>query len=254
MKLVRIERNGTVCYGELEGDRVCLFSGDLLSGLQRTGNTAGLEEVRLLAPAVPSKAVCVGLNYLDHIRESGAQVPEEPVVFMKPSTAVIGPGEGILYPSLSHRVDYEGELAVVIGKKASHVPQERAAEYILGYTCANDVTARDLQPPDGQWTVAKGFDTFLPLGPCICTDIDPLGLRIRTELDGRIVQDSNTGFLLFKPHMLVSYLSSVMTLYPGDVILTGTSSGIGPMEPGSRVCVEIEGIGRLENFVQSARG
>lgn len=250
MKLVRVEWKGAVRCGEWKNDRICFLEGSIDKGFRANGQEADLTDVRLLPPVVPSKAVCVGLNYLDHIEESKAEIPQEPVIFMKPSTAVIGPGEEIVYPPLSHRVDYEGELAVVIGREASYVPEEKAADYILGYTCANDVTARDLQPPDGQWTVAKGFDTFLPLGPCISTDIDPLKLSIRTMLNGRIVQDSNTKFLLFKPYMLVSYLSSIMTLYPGDVILTGTSSGIGPMVPGDRVSVEIEGIGILENTVR----
>ena len=249
MKIIRFEKEGKVCFGELQGDTVLVKKGTLETGLVDTEEKLEVSQVKLLAPCTPSKAVCVGLNYMDHIQETNSKIPESPVIFIKPSTSVAGPEDEILYPSLSKRVDYEGELAIVIGKKATDVPQEEAKDYILGYTCANDVTARDLQPSDGQWSIAKGFDTFLPLGPWICTDVSSEHLSIRTELNGKTVQDSNTKYLLFKPEMLVSYLSSIMTLLPGDVILTGTSSGIGPMEVGDRVTVCIEGIGSLTNTV-----
>ena len=249
MKIIRYEKCGKPCYGILKGNDIEVLSGDIESGFVKTEGKEQLSGVKLLAPTEPSKAVCVGLNYLDHIEESNEKVPESPVIFIKPSTAAIGPDAEILYPSLSKRVDYEGELAIVIGKKATDVKEEDAEKYILGYTCANDVTARDLQPSDGQWSIAKGFDSFLPLGPCIETEVDPLNLAIRTTLNGKTVQNSNTKYLLFKPAMLVSYLSSIMTLLPGDVILTGTSSGIGPMELGDTVSVIIEGIGELRNTV-----
>ena len=251
MKIIRYEKDGKVYYGELKDERVERLTGDIADGFVSTGEYCKLSEVKLLAPTLPTKAVCVGLNYLDHIHESNEKVPESPVIFIKPSTAVIGPEDAILYPSLSKRVDYEGELAIVIGKKATDVRQEDAGKYILGYTCANDVTARDLQPADGQWSIAKGFDTFLPLGPCIDTDVDPDALEICTELNGNCVQCSNTKYLLFKPEMLVSYLSSIMTLLPGDVILTGTPSGIGGMQVGDTVSVRIGGIGTLKNVIKA---
>ncbi|MCX7774678.1 MAG: fumarylacetoacetate hydrolase family protein [Spirochaetaceae bacterium] len=208
-----------------------------------------LDQVRILAPCVPSKAVCIGLNYRDHARELGLPLPAAPVVFLKPSTSLLDPDGTIQYPDLSHRVDYEAELVVVIGRTARHVKPEAATAHILGYTCGNDVTARDLQPKDGQWTVAKSFDTFMPLGPWIATDLDPAHLEIRAIHNGRVVQHSNTFNLIFGVCDLVAYLSSIMTLLPGDVIMTGTPSGIGPMQRGDRIAIEIEGIGRLENTV-----
>ncbi len=193
--------------------------------------------------------MALGLNYRDHAARGEDALPEEPLLFIKPSTSVIGPGEAIVYPKMSKRVDYEAELAVVIRKKAKAVPEERAAEYILGYTCFNDVTARDLQPKDGQWTKSKGFDTFAPIGPWIVTDIDPHHLDISSYLNGERRQHSNTKNLIFGPYQLVSFISHVMTLLPGDVIATGTPSGIGPMAIGDRVDIVIEGIGTLSNTV-----
>ena len=251
MKLVRFLYNGREQYGDLQADTIRLLDGALDTGFTPSDKCAARADVRLLAPVRPSKAVCIGLNYMDHIIESHEKVPTSPVVFIKPSTAVIGPGGRIVYPAQSKRVDYEGELAIVIGRRAKNVPEHEAASHILGYTCANDVTARDLQPSDGQWSVAKGLDTFLPLGPCVDTEADPSGLPIRTILNGRTVQNSNTRHLLFKPLWIVSWLSAVMTLLPGDVILTGTTLGIGPMQPGDTVSVEIDGIGRLENTIVS---
>ena len=209
-----------------------------------------MDEIKILPPVVPSKAVCIGLNYHDHIEETNSKVPDRPVVFIKPSTAVIGHMDDIKYPELSKRVDYEGELAVVIGKKAKDINVNDAKEYIFGYTCGNDVTARDLQPADGQWTVSKSFDTFLPLGPWIETELDPLNLEIRTYLNDELKQSSNTRHLIFDPYTLVSYISQIMTLLHGDIILTGTPSGIGPMKKGDKVVVEIENIGSLINYVK----
>ena len=203
--------------------------------------------MKLLSPCLPSKIVAIGLNYRDHAEEVKLEIPKEPILFLKPSTSVIGPGEAIVYPKMSKRVDYEGELAIVIRKKAKAVPEEKAADYILGYTCLNDVTARDLQPKEGQWTLSKGFDTFAPVGPWIVTDIDPHHLEISTYLNGKRRQLSNTRNLIFGPEKLVSYISQVMTLLPGDVIATGTSSGIGKMAVGDRVEVVIERIGTLSN-------
>ena len=176
-------------------------------------------------------------------------LPKEPLLFIKPSTSVIGPGEAIVYPKMSKRVDYEAELAVVIGKVAKKVPEEKAGDYILGYTCLNDVTARDLQPKEGQWTTSKGFDTFCPIGPWIVTDIEPYHLDVLSYLNGERRQHSNTKNLIFGPHQLVSFISHVMTLLPGDVIATGTPSGIGPMAVGDKIDVVIEGIGTLSNHV-----
>jgi 2-keto-4-pentenoate hydratase/2-oxohepta-3-ene-1,7-dioic acid hydratase in catechol pathway len=215
-----------------------------------TGTRFALDEVRLLAPILPSKVVCIGQNYADHIDEMGVERPPEPIIFLKPSTAVCGPGDPIRRPTrVSERVDFEGELAVVIGRVCSEVPAERAAEVIFGYTCANDVTARDLQARDGQWTRAKGFDTFCPLGPWIETAVDPSNLSLTTTLNGDVRQESRTSLLLHGVPALVAFVSQVMTLIPGDVLLTGTPAGVGPMDKGDEVAVTIEGIGTLSNPV-----
>lgn len=211
-----------------------------------------IEIERFLAPVQPSKIIAVGLNYRDHAREMGLDLPGEPILFMKPSTAVIGPFEEIRYPSQSSRVDYEAELAVVIGTACRNIRASRAKDCILGYTCLNDVTARDLQAKDGQWTRAKSFDTFAPIGPWIATDIeDPHALSITARLNGEVKQSSNTSNLIFSVFELVEFISSVMTLKPGDVIATGTPSGVGPMLPGDEIAIEIEGIGVLSNRVSS---
>jgi 2-keto-4-pentenoate hydratase/2-oxohepta-3-ene-1,7-dioic acid hydratase in catechol pathway len=216
-----------------------------------TGTRYALSEVRLLAPILPSKVVCIGKNYADHVEEMGGdQPPEEPVIFLKPSTAVCGPGDPIRRPvAISERTDYEGELAVVIGRVCSDVPVSRVPEVIFGYTCANDVTARDLQAKDGQWTRAKGFDTFCPLGPWIETDLDPADLALTTRLNDEVKQQSRTSMLLHNVAAIVAFVSQVMTLLPGDVVLTGTPAGIGPMDKGDEVTVTIEGIGTLSNPV-----
>ncbi len=209
-----------------------------------------LENVKVLPPCMPSKAVCVGLNYHDHAREMNLPLPKQPVIFIKPSTCVIGHKDAIIYPQLSNQVDYECELAVVIKKIAKNITKDEAKDYILGYTCANDVTARDLQKPGEQWTTCKSFDTFLPLGPVIETDIDPDKLDIKTYVNGQVKQKSNTKHLIFNIDYLVSYISQIMTLLPGDIILTGTPGGIGPLHRGDEVRVEIEGIGTLINYVK----
>ncbi len=209
-----------------------------------------LASVRLLAPILPSKVICVGKNYADRAREMGTEPPEEPVIFLKPSTAVSGPGDSIVRPTdLSERVDYEGELAVVIGRLCRQVPAGRVPEVIFGYTCANDVTARDLQARDGQWTRAKGFDTFCPLGPWMETDVDPADLELSTSLNGEVKQHSRTSLMLHGVAELIMAVSQVMTLLPGDVLLTGTPAGVGPMGKGDQVSVTIEGIGTLTNPV-----
>ena len=219
-------------------------------GVQFTGATFPLDDVRLLAPVLPSKVVAVGRNYADHAREMGSEPPAEPVLFLKPSTAVVGHGDPIAYPvKLTQRVDYEGELAVIIGRLCREVPAAQAAEVIFGYTCANDVTARDLQARDGQWTRAKGFDTFCPLGPWIETHADPADLGLTTVVNGEVRQQARTSQLLYDVPALVEYVSTVMTLLPGDVLLTGTPAGVGPLEDGDEVSVTIENIGSLRNTV-----
>jgi 2-keto-4-pentenoate hydratase/2-oxohepta-3-ene-1,7-dioic acid hydratase in catechol pathway len=222
-------------------------------GPRLTGTTYPLEDVRLLAPVLPSKVVAVGRNYADHAREMGGEPPEEPLLFFKPSTAVIGPSDPVRYPhDLSQRVDYEGELAVVIGRLCRQVPAAQAAAVIFGYTCANDVTARDLQAKDGQWARAKGMDTFCPLGPWIETDVDPSDLELTTLVNGEVKQRASTSQLLHPVAELVAYISNAMTLLPGDVLLTGTPAGVGPLQDGDHVSVTIESIGTLTNPVLPA--
>ncbi len=195
------------------------------------------------------KIILVGLNYRDHARELKMPIPKNPIIFLKPPTTLIGNLDKIIYPKQSKRIDYEAELALVIKKTCRNIKPQEAKKYILGYTCLNDVTARDLQKIDGQWTRAKSFDSFCPIGPWIETDLDPSKLQIRCWLNNKLKQDSSTAQLIFPVEKLVSFISSIMTLYPGDVISTGTPSGVGPMQPGDRVEVEIEGIGKLTNQV-----
>ena len=215
-----------------------------------TGARYSVDDVRLLAPILPSKIVAVGRNYAEHAKELGNEPPAEPLIFLKPSTAVIGPGDPIARPAaLSKRVDYEGELAIVFGRLCRDVPEARVAEVIFGYTCANDVTARDLQARDGQWTRAKGFDTFCPLGPWIETSLDPADVHLTTTVNGEIKQDSRTSALIHGIATLVSYVTAVMTILPGDVLLTGTPAGVGPLVAGDSVSVSIEGVGTLTNRV-----
>ena len=250
MKVLRFRWRERDWWGRLSGNRVLALPG-VESSRELPEEGVPLEEVRLLSPTIPSKIVAVGLNYRDHAEELGMTLPEEPLIFLKPPSAVVGPEDRILLPPGVGRVDYEAELAVGMGKTARRVPPERAREHILGYTCFNDVTARDLQKKDGQWTRAKSFDTFAPLGPWIETDLDPSSLRIRTYLNGEVVQDSSTEKLIFSVEKLVSFVSHIMTLYPGDVIATGTPPGVGPLSPGDVVEVEVEGVGRLVNFVEA---
>lgn len=247
MKYVRFRADNEERYGILNQDVVTQITPSYFEPYKGTGNTYPLNTIELLSPTLPSKAICVGLNYKDHAKEMNLPIPTSPVLFMKPSSATIGIHAPIIHPPLATRVDYEGELAIVIKSLAYEVSIEEIGEYILGYTCANDVTARDLQEPGGQWTVAKGFDTFLPIGPIISDEVDPDNLEITTYLNDKVVQKSNTSNLIFSPRYLVSYISHIMTLYPGDVILTGTPGGIGKMDLGDIVTVEIEGIGSLKN-------
>jgi 2-keto-4-pentenoate hydratase/2-oxohepta-3-ene-1,7-dioic acid hydratase in catechol pathway len=252
MRIVRFDKEGRSGYGVLSGERISvLWGAPYDGGLENTtGEVVSLPEVKLLAPCEPTKIVALGLNYRDHALEFGHPVPEEPLIFIKPSTAVIGPDEAIVHPAMSRQVDYEAELAAVIGRTARFVPEDKALEHILGYTCFNDVTARDLQRKDGQFTRAKGFDTFAVLGPWIETGIaDPDDVTVAAYLNGERKQHSNTRNLVFGVAFLVSFISRIMTLLPGDVIATGTPSGVGPMQPGDVVEIRVEHIGSLRNQV-----
>ncbi len=249
MKYVRYQYDGTVSYGLLEGDAIAPLVGSPFGSFTVAAQRLPASAVRLLSPCLPSKALCIGLNYRDHAQEMKVCLPSSPVVFLKPATALIGPGEGIVHPAISKRVDYEAELVIVIKRTARHVAEGDADRYILGYTCGNDVTARDLQVQDGQWTIPKGFDTFMPLGPVITDEVDSDNLPITTRLNGVVKQASNTANLIFKCRYLVSYLSNIMTLLPGDVIMTGTPGGIGPMRIGDVVEIDIAGVGVLSNPV-----
>ena len=249
MKIVRFKAGGKTRYGVLEGTHIVEYAGTPYGTFKKGRKRYALRQTVLLAPVVPSKIVGVGLNYRDHAEEMSCPLPSEPLVFFKPVSAVCGPDDPIVFPPQAGRVDYEAELAIVIKKRCRHVPAERAREHVLGYTCLNDVTARDLQARDGQPTRAKAFDSFCPVGPCIATDIDPNGVDIESYLNGEKRQSSNTKHFIFPVEDLVARVSAVMTLLPGDVITTGTPAGIGPMQPGDKVEVRIEGIGSLKNPV-----
>jgi len=245
LKLIRCSGNGRVFFGVLDGEIVREIKG----GKEISDEEQKLSELKILPPCYPSKIVAVGLNYRDHAKEMKLPMPEEPVLFIKPSTSIIAHEEEIIYPSMSKRVDYEAELGVVIKKRAKGITEKEAPDYILGYTCFNDVTARDLQKQDGQYTRSKGFDTFAPLGPYIETNVDPGQLRVEAYLNGERKQSSDTKKLIFSVFHLVSFISHIMTLLPGDVIATGTPSGVGPMSVGDTIEVKIEGIGTLKNRV-----
>jgi len=233
--IARFLYDGRAMEGALKGEKIAA-----------EGREYGLDEVELLAPVVPSKVVCIGLNYVEHARELDMDLPENPIIFLKPPTAVIGPGADIIMPPSSTQVDYEGELAVVIGEKCRNVSASKAEDRILGYTCFNDVTARDLQRKDGQWTRAKSFDTFAPMGPYVA-QADPSSLSIQTRVNGEVKQNSDTSDLIFSVPELVEFISEIMTLLPGDVIATGTPPGVGPLKEGDVVEIEIEGLGVLRN-------
>ncbi len=249
MRLVRFLVDGRTAYGVLQGDGIEELSGDIFGPLKPLKKVHALAHVKLLAPCSPSKIIAVGLNYRDHAKEMGFSIPENPILFLKPPTAVIGPAESIKYPAMSKQVDYEAELGIVIKDRASNIPSAQARGHILGYTCANDVTARDLQKKDGQWTRAKSFDTFCPVGPWIETDLNPDDLQIEAYLNNERKQSSRTSQFVFPVNDLVSFISQVMTLEPGDLIITGTPAGIGPMRPGDEIEVRIEGVGSLKNRV-----
>ena len=251
MKIARFSHGGALSYGILDdGDLVVLAGDPMFAGFDTTGERVPLADAALLAPSIPrSKVVAVGKNYRDHAAEMGGDAPEAPLLFLKPNTSVIGPEDAIVLPPQSQQVDHEGELAVVIGSIAKNVPAADADQVIFGYTAANDVTARDLQKTDGQWARAKGFDTFCPLGPIIETDFDASDAAITVRVGGDIRQQGTTADMVHSVADIVAYASSVFTLLPGDVILTGTPAGVGPIVAGERVEVEIEGIGVLGNPV-----
>jgi 2-keto-4-pentenoate hydratase/2-oxohepta-3-ene-1,7-dioic acid hydratase in catechol pathway len=258
VRIARFSHDGEVAFGVVEGgadggEVLAEIFGHPFGPVAFTGKRLPIETVRLLAPVLPSKVVAIGRNYTEHAREMGGDVPEQPLIFLKPSTAVTGHNDPIAYPVSSDQVDFEGELAVVIGRLCRDVPASKATDVVLGYTCANDVTARDQQRTDGQWARAKGYDSFCPLGPWIETDVEVDDLRITTTLNGATKQDGRTSQIVHKVPELIAYITSCMTLLPGDVVLTGTPSGVGPMQVGDEVSVEIERIGRLTNTVV-ARG
>jgi 2-keto-4-pentenoate hydratase/2-oxohepta-3-ene-1,7-dioic acid hydratase in catechol pathway len=249
VKIVRFAHGEKAEYGILYSDAIQSLHGAPFDTIETTNQYHRPSDVRLLPPCLPSKIIALGVNYRSHGEEMSHRIPTEPLIFLKPSTSVIGPEDNIIYPESSQRVDYEGELGVVIKSITQHISKEEAVHHILGYTCVNDVTARDLQSKDKQWTRSKSFDTFCPIGPCIETELDPASLSLETCLNGEIKQKTSTANLIFPVFELVSFISHIMTLLPGDVIATGTTSGIGPMQPGDTVEVKIENIGTLRNYV-----
>jgi 2-keto-4-pentenoate hydratase/2-oxohepta-3-ene-1,7-dioic acid hydratase in catechol pathway len=249
VKIVRFTHGEKAEYGILYSDAIQSLDGAPFNIIKTTNQHHRLSDIRLLPPCQPSKIIALGVNYRSHGEEMSHRIPTEPLIFLKPSTSVIGPEDNIIYPESSQRVDYEGELGVVIKSITRHVSKEEASHHILGYTCVNDITARDLQARDKQWTRSKSFDTFCPIGPCIETELDPANLSLETYLNGEIKQKTSTSNLIFPVFELVSFISRIMTLLPGDVIATGTTSGIGPMQPGDTIEIKIENIGTLRNYV-----
>ncbi|HEX3577148.1 MAG TPA: fumarylacetoacetate hydrolase family protein [Thermoanaerobaculia bacterium] len=250
MKIYRFLHAGKPSIGVADDGRIIRYSGsDAMAIGAATGDSISLADAELLAPVTPSKIVAVGRNYAEHAKELGNEAPSEPIIFLKPPTAVLDPTGTIVRPSQSQRVDFEGELAIVIGRSARNIRRDDWRGVVLGFTCANDVTARDLQKKDVQFTRGKSFDTFLPLGPCIETDLDPAALSLRTRVNGETKQDGNTRDMVFDCGAIIEFITAVMTLNPGDVILTGTPAGVGPLNAGDQVEVEIEGIGVLRNRV-----
>nr|WP_314841547.1 fumarylacetoacetate hydrolase family protein [uncultured Microbacterium sp.] len=254
MKIARFSHDDAILFGIVDDTDLVVLAGDpLFAGYEPTGDRVPIADAVLLAPVIPrSKIVCVGKNYHDHAAEMGGEAPEEPLLFLKPNTSVIGPGDSIVRPAISHQTDFEGELAVVIGKVAKNVAAANALDHVLGYTIANDVTARDLQRKDGQWTRAKGFDTFCPLGPTISTDFDPAEATIQTRVNGEVRQSAPLTDMIHSVEEIIAYASAVFTLLPGDVILTGTPAGVGEFTAGDTVEVEITGLGILRNSVRDA--
>ncbi len=251
MKLYRHLEQDRECIAVGEHDRLWRYTGSTIFDIGKVeeGRPLALSEAILLPPVTPGKIVCVGRNYADHAKELGNEPPQEPIIFLKPPSALLAPGGTIVRPAASQRVDFEGELAIVIGRRAKDVRATDWRDYVLGFTCANDVTARDLQKKDVQFTRGKGFDTFLPLGPCIETALDPASLSLTTRVNGDLRQSGSTISMIFPCPVLIEFISAIMTLEPGDVILTGTPAGVGPLQAGDRVEIEIEGIGTLRNDV-----
>lgn len=237
-------------WGLVEGEEILSLRSPPFDGIKSGEERYPLPEVTLLAPVYPSKVVAIGWNYLGHIKELGNPIPSEPLIFLKAPSALIGHNAVISLPPESERVDFEGELAIVVGRKCRRVSGDDAREAIFGYTALNDVTARDLQRKDGQFSRAKSFDTFCPAGPWIQTDLDPTAVRVTTHVNGELRQDDNTSTMLFDPYFLVEYVNAAMTLNPGDIIATGTPSGVGPLAPGDEVTVTVEGVGALTNIVR----
>ncbi|MBL7083819.1 MAG: fumarylacetoacetate hydrolase family protein [Candidatus Aminicenantes bacterium] len=254
MKIYRYKHENKTFWGILKEETLFPLEGSVFGQFKIKKKGVPISEVTLLPPAKPSKIVAIGANYKNHVREMGRELPKEPLIFLKPPSAVVGPSDIIVYPRMTKRVDYEGELALILKKKAFLLGDENdVAEYILGYTCFNDVTARDLQRKDVQFTRGKSFDTFAAVGPCIATDVDPSQLKLKTFINGKLRQSSSTKNLIFPIPFLVKFISRIMTLEPGDIITTGTPAGVGPMFPGDRVDVQIEGIGTLSNTVMKIK-
>jgi 2-keto-4-pentenoate hydratase/2-oxohepta-3-ene-1,7-dioic acid hydratase in catechol pathway len=250
MRIIRYQiKNEIPSYGWVLEDKVGDIQGDLFGQYRRSEAEIPLASVRLLAPVQPTKIICIGRNYAEHAKEHNAEVPQAPLIFMKPPSAIINPGDRILLPLQSQQVEHEAELVVVIGKRCRNVTAEEAQNYILGYTVGNDVTARDLQKTDSQWTRSKGFDTFCPFGPWVDTEFDPSDALVTCKVNGQPRQMASTRDMVFNVGKLAAFISSVMTLEPGDLIFTGTPAGVGPLKPGDTVEVEIEGLGKLSNPV-----
>jgi 2-keto-4-pentenoate hydratase/2-oxohepta-3-ene-1,7-dioic acid hydratase in catechol pathway len=257
MKYCSFERDGKLTYGVVETvagheSITGTFEGSPITGHEITSaSMLPLNEAVLFAPVQPSKIVCIGRNYREHAAELGHEVPSEPLIFLKPPSSILAPGQTIIRPRISARVDHEGELGVVIGKRCRHLrPDEDGKQYILGYTCLNDVTARDLQNKDSQWTRAKGFDTFCPVGPVVTNEVDPwAGIDVETRVNGEVRQQGNTRDFIFSLNVVIRHISQVMTLFPGDLIATGTPAGVGPLQAGDVVDVAVQGVGTLRNPV-----
>lgn len=250
MRIVRYQiKNESPGYGWILEDKVGAIEGDIFGEYRRLETETPLSEVKLLAPAQPSKIICIGRNYVEHAKEHNVEVPKVPLIFLKPPSSILAPGETILLPSQSQQIEHEAELVVVLGKRGRHITPEQAQAYIYGYTVGNDVTARDLQKSDGQWTRAKGFDTFCPFGPWVDTDFDPSDAVVTCKVSGQPRQMASTRDMVFNVGQLIAFISSVMTIEPGDLIFTGTPAGVGPLKSGDTVDVEIEGLGKLSNPV-----
>lgn len=251
MRIIRYQvKNEAPRAGWILDNKVGLIEGDIYGQYSRLEADIPLEDVRILAPAQPSKIICIGRNYVEHAKEHNVDVPQVPLLFMKPPSAIINPGDAIVLPRQSQQVEHEAELVIVIGKRGRQIVAEEAQKYVCGYTIGNDVTARDLQRSDGQWTRAKGFDTFCPFGPWIDTDFDPSDAVITCRVSGQPRQMASTRDMVFNVSTLIAYISSVMTLEPGDLIYTGTPAGVGVLKPGDIVEIEIEGLGKLSNPVE----